>query len=38
LTALAAITPLTLVVPDVRARQAPADLGRLVRQQLGMEV
>jgi vacuolar-type H+-ATPase subunit F/Vma7 len=35
--AQAALAPLTLVIPDVRARVAPADLGRLVRQQLGME-
>lgn len=35
--ALAAVRPLTLIVPDVRGRVAPADLGRLVRQQLGME-
>jgi vacuolar-type H+-ATPase subunit F/Vma7 len=35
--ALAAIRPLTLVVPDVREHVRPPDLGKLVRQQLGME-
>ena len=35
--ALAAFRPLTLIVPDVRGRVTPPDLGRLVRQQLGME-
>lgn len=33
-----ALKPLMLVVPDVRGRAMPADLGRLVRKQLGMEV
>lgn len=35
--ALAAIEPLMLIVPDVRAHQAPPDLGKRVRKQLGME-
>jgi len=35
--ALSALRPLVLVVPDVRGLAQPADLGRLVRKQLGME-
>lgn len=35
--ALAAMTPLVLVVPDVRGIAQPPDLGKLVRKQLGME-
>jgi vacuolar-type H+-ATPase subunit F/Vma7 len=35
--ALAALRPLVLVVPDVRGLARPADLGKLVRKQLGME-
>jgi len=36
--ALAATQPLLLVVPDVRGRQQPPDLGHRVRRQLGIEV
>lgn len=35
--ALAAPMPLVIVVPDVRNRRPPPDLGRAVRAQLGME-
>ena len=35
--ALAAVAPLTLIVPDVCQRCMPPDLGRLVRTQLGIE-
>src|SRR5512143_4165127 len=35
--ALTATAPLTLVVPDVRGRQAPPDLAARLRVQLGME-
>ncbi len=35
--ALAATRPLTLIVPDVRGRAAPPDLGQAVRGQLGIE-
>ncbi|HRP95956.1 MAG TPA: V-type ATP synthase subunit F [Rhodocyclaceae bacterium] len=34
---LASAEPLVIVVPDVRQRCAPTDLGRAVRAQLGME-
>ncbi len=35
--ALAAQSPLVLIVPDIRGRVAPPDLARLLRAQLGME-
>jgi len=35
--ALSALSPLILVVPDVRGRVPPANLGKMVRKQLGME-
>jgi len=35
--ALAATRPLLLVVPDVRNRRQPPDVGHLVRAQLGIE-
>ncbi|MEW5708404.1 V-type ATP synthase subunit F [Pelomicrobium sp. G1] len=35
--ALAGPLPLVLVIPDVRGRRAPLDLGRAMRLQLGME-
>lgn len=34
---LAGPLPLVLVIPDVRGRRSPPDLGRAVRLQLGME-
>lgn len=34
--ALAAERPLVLVIPDVRGRQQPMDIGSLLRRQLGM--
>ena len=34
--ALTAQRPLVLVIPDVRGRQQPADIGSLLRRQLGM--
>ena len=34
--AMAAARPLILVIPDVRGRSAPPDIGEAIRRQLGM--